>query len=213
MSLKLHAFPLSPRGFKVLAAANHLGLDYEFIMVNLGAGEQKRPAFVALNPNARMPVLEEDGFVLWESNAILQYLATKKPEAGLLPMDEHGRADVMRWMFWDSCHWDPACAILIFENLVKPFFNLGTPDPAEIAKGVQRFHQFATVLEAQLGSRKFICGDKPTIADFTIASPLNSAEQAKFPLEPYANIRRWYGAVSSLPAWQKTMAAAIRPAA
>lgn len=55
MSLKLHAFPLSPRGFKVLAAANHLGLDYEFIMVNLGSGEQKRPEFLALNPNARMP--------------------------------------------------------------------------------------------------------------------------------------------------------------
>ena len=213
MSLKLHAFPLSPRGFKVLAAANHLGLDYEFIMVNLGSGEQKRPEFLALNPNARMPVLEDDGFVLWESNAILQYLAAKKPDAGLLPMDERGRADVTRWLFWDSCHWDPACVIFIFENLVKQVLKMGAPDTAEIAKGEQRFHQFATVLEAQLASRKFICGDKPTIADFAIASPLNLAEQAKFPLEPYVNIRRWYGAVSALPAWQKTLAAAAPPAA
>ena len=90
MSLQLHAFPHSPRGFKVLAAANHLGLDYEFHLVDLGKGDQRRPEFLALNPNGRMPVLEDDGFVLWESNAILQYLADKRPEAGMLPMDARG---------------------------------------------------------------------------------------------------------------------------
>ncbi len=206
MTLKLHAFPFSPRGFKVLAVANYLGLDYEFCLVDLGKGEQKRPEFLALNPNGRMPVLEEDGFSLWESNAILTYLAGKKPEAGLLPADERGRADVMRWMFWDSAHWDSICAIFIYENLVKTFFKLGEPDAAELAKAEQRFHQFAPVLDAQLKTRKFICGDKPTIADFTIASPLNAAEPAKFPLGPYAAIRRWYSDMSALPAWRKTLA-------
>ena len=206
MSLKLHSFPLSPRGFKVLAVANYLGLDYEFCLVDLGKGEQKRPEFLALNPNGRMPVLEEDGFSLWESNAILTYLAGKKPEAGLLPSDERGRADVMRWMFWDSAHWDSICAIFIYENLVKSLFNRGTADSAELAKGEQRFAQFAPVLDAQLKTHKFICGGKPTIADFTIASPLNAAEPAKLPLAPYANIRRWFGDMAALPAWQKTLA-------
>lgn len=207
MSLKIHAFPLSPRGFKVLAVANHLSLDYEFCLCDLTKGDQKNPAFMALNPNARMPVLEDDSFVLWESNAILEYLATKKRDGGLLPQDDRGRADVMRWMFWDACHWDPTCAIFIFENLVKPFFNLGPSDAAEIAKGEQRFQTFAPVLDAQLKAHKFITGDKPTIADFAIASPLNNAEAAKIPVAPYAAIKRWFADMSALPAWQKTLAA------
>lgn len=207
MSLRIHAFPLSPRGFKVLAVANHLGLDYEFRNCDLTKGDQKRPEFVALNPNARMPVMEDDDLVLWESNAILQYLAEKKPEGGLLPLDARGRSDAMRWMFWDSCSWDPACVVFIFENMVKPFFGLGEADLAEIAKGRPRFEKFATVLDDQLKTRKFICGDKPTIADFTIAAPLNAAEPAKIPLAPYAAIRRWYAEMSALPAWKKTLSA------
>jgi len=207
MSLKLHAFPRSPRGFKVLALADHLGLDYEQCFVDLGKGQQKSAQFLALNPNGKMPVLEEDGFSLWESNAILTYLAGKKPTAGLLPTDERGRADVMRWMFWDSAHWDSTCAIFIYENWVKAVFGVGAPDPSEIAKGEQRFHQFAAVLEAQLKTHKFICGEKPSIADFAIASPLIIAETAKFPLADYPQIRRWYEEMASLPAWKKAMAA------
>ena len=85
--LNLYVFPPSPRAFKVIALAAHLGIDYEKRIVDLTKGEQRRPEFTALNPNQRMPVMEEDGFVLWESNAILQYLADKKPTSGLLPTD------------------------------------------------------------------------------------------------------------------------------
>ncbi len=71
-----------------------------------------------------MPVIEEDGWTLWESNAIVQYLATRKWDAGLLPRDERARADVTRWLFWDSAHWDQACAILrSSRNFVKGFFG------------------------------------------------------------------------------------------
>ena len=69
-----------------MALANHLGLDCEIRVVNLFKGEQHQPGFAALNPNERMPVLEDDSFVLWESNAILQYLAAKKPGSGLWPI-------------------------------------------------------------------------------------------------------------------------------
>src|SRR5437660_9116407 len=77
MSLKLYVFPPSPRAFKVLLAAHQLGIDYELRLVDLTKGDQKAPSFLSLNPNARMPVLDDDGFILWESNAIVEYLASK----------------------------------------------------------------------------------------------------------------------------------------
>ncbi|MDE2183877.1 MAG: glutathione S-transferase family protein [Alphaproteobacteria bacterium] len=206
MSLVIHAFPQSPRNFKVLAVANHLGLDYRYHQIDLLKGAQKSPEFMALNPNGRAPVIEDDGFVLWESNAILQYLATKKPQAGLMPMHEKGRADVTRWLFWDSCHWDPACIPFIFENILKALRGMGAPDAAKLGEAEPKFAQAAAILEAQLASQKFVCGDSLTLADFALAAPLNLTGEAKYPLGPYAAIKRWYGEVSSLPAWRRTSA-------
>src|SRR5262249_7210021 len=133
--LKLHVAPPSPRAFTVLAVARHLGIEFELCPVDLLNGAQRRPEFTRLNPNQMMPVLEEDGFVLWESNAIAQYLAAKKPDGGLLPSDPRGRADVARWQLWDGAHWDPACATLVFERLLKKLFGQGDPTPSQVEKG------------------------------------------------------------------------------
>jgi glutathione S-transferase len=204
--LNLYVFPPSPRAFKVMALAAHLGIDYEKRIVDLTKGEQRRPEFAKLNPNQRMPVLEEDGFVLWESNAILQYLADKKPASGLLPADPRGRADVTRWQCWDLANWDPACAIMIFERLVKKLLHIGDPDPVEIARGEERFHRVANILDAHLKGRNYITGDKLTVADFSIGAPLNLAAPAQLPVSGYAEIRRWHANLSELPAWRQSIA-------
>ena len=204
--ITLHAFPPSPRAFKVIALAAHLQLDYKLHIVDLTKGDQNNAEFAALNPNKRMPVLEEDGFVLWESNAILQYLASKRAESGLLPTDARARADVTRWQCWDLAHWDPACAQIIFERLVKKLLNIGEPDSAEIAKGEQRFHSGATVLDGHLKGRRYVTGDTLTVADFSLGAPLTLAAPAQLPLEPYKEIRRWYAELCELPAWRKSVA-------
>ena len=206
MSLTLHAFPPSPRSFKVLAVAHHLGVDYKLALCDLTKGDQKSAAYTMLNPNQRVPSLEDGDFKLWESNAICQYLATKKPEAGLLPTDERARADTARWQFWESTTWDPACAILVYERAVKQFFGGGAPDPVEVEKGLQRFHRAAGVLDGHLKGRKYVCGNQLTLADFAIGSDLTMAEPAQLPLEKYGEIRRWAGALAELPAWKKTRA-------
>jgi glutathione S-transferase len=211
MTLKLHAFPPSPRGFKVVAVATHLGVPHEFVLCDLTKGTQKTPAFTALNPNQRMPVLEGDGWSLWESNAIAQYLATQKP--GLLPMDERARADVTRWMFWESADWDPACATLIFERFVKGFFGGGPADPAEVEKGLTKFHKAAKVLNAHLKGRKFVCGEQLTVADFSLGAPLIMAAPAALPVQDYPEIARWYAQLEALPAWQTTLAMGQMPQA
>lgn len=211
--MKIYAFPPSPRSFKVLVAANHLGLDYELEFVDLTKGEQMQPRIIALNPDHRLPILEDDGYVLWESNAILQYLAAKKPESGLLPLhDIKPGLAVVRWLFWDSAHWDSACATLVFEHVVKAIVGMGEPDPEAIARGEKNFARCADVLEGQLDKHRFIAGDHLTIADFALGSSLILAEAAHYPLQSHKAIRRWHAELSALPAWQQT-AAAAQPAA
>ena len=212
--MKLHVAPPSPRAFKVLAVARYVGLDFELCPVDLLHGAQLTPEFTALNPNQKMPVLEEDGFVLWESNAIMQYLAGRKPQSGLLPSDERGRLDVTRWQFWDVAHWDSPVETLLLENFIKPrFLGVTERDDAAVAKATEHFHRAAAVLDGQLKGRRYVIGDTLTVADFSLGAPLNYATQARFPLEPYGEIRRWHASLMTLPAWQKTMAQGALPAA
>ena len=214
MSIEIYAFPPSPRAFKVMAVANHLGLDWTLRLVDLIQGEQKSPQYEALNPNMRMPTLKDGDYVLWESNAICQYLAAKKPDSGLLPKDERGRLDVTRWQFWDLAHWDPTCSIFAFEYVVKPVvLKIGEPDMAAVAKGTEAFHRAAKVLDGQLKGKKFVTGDTLTVADFSLGAPMKLAEIAHYPLEPYREIKRWYATLAALPAWQKTLAQTAMPTA
>ena len=206
--MKLHVAPPSPRAFKVLAIARQLGLEFELCSVDLVKGEQLRPEFTRLNPNQKMPVLEDDGFVLWESNAIAQYLAAKKPEAGLLPSDARGRADVMRWQFWDSAHWDPACATLVFERLVKQMFGQGDADRAQVEKGEEAVRRFGGVLNQSLSGRRFLSGDRLSIADFSVGSWLNYAAPGGYPIQDFKEINRWYAGLMELPAWRESI---VRP--
>src|SRR5262245_22982818 len=205
--MKLHVAPPSPRAFKVLAVARHLGLDFELVPVDLLNGANLRPEFAALNPNKRMPVLEDDGFVLWESNAINQYLASKKPEAGLLPADPRARVDVCRWQFWESAHWDPACGTLIFERIVKGIFGRGDPNPAQVEKGEEEVRRFGGVLNDWLAGRAFLCGRHLTLADFTVGAWLNYAERAAFPISDYREIQRWHAGLMEMPAWRESIVA------
>jgi glutathione S-transferase len=104
--------------------------------------------------------------------------------------------------------------VFIFENLVKSvLLKSGEADPAALAKGAESFHRAAQVLDGQLKGKKFVTGDTLTVADFSLGAPLNIAEMARLPLEPYAEIKRWYGTLRALPAWQRTLAQCTMPAA
>jgi len=214
MTIELYVFPPSPRVFKVMAVANHLGIDWTLHPVDLIKGEQKSGEFAALNPNMRMPVLKDGSYVLWESNAIGQYLAGKNAESRLLPADERGRLDVTRWQFWDLAHWDPPCSIFMFENVIKPaVLKIGEPDPEAITKGSESFHRAAKVLDGQLKGKKFVTGENLTLADFCLGAMMNLADKARYPVESYREIKRWHATLLALPAWQKTLAQSAFPAA
>ena len=148
--MKLYGFPASPNTWKVRALAAYLKMPLEFEFVDLIKGAQQTPAYLALNPTGRTPTLVDGDFKLWESNAILQYLASKNATP-LYPNDAKGRADISRWQCWDLAHWGAqACQPLTFENLVKKFVNLGAPDEAAVAKATEAFNKEAKMLDAHL---------------------------------------------------------------
>jgi glutathione S-transferase len=209
MTLQLHVFPPSPRAFKVLAVANHLGLAYEPRLVHLFEGEQDRPAFVALNPNRRMPVLCDDGFVLWEANAITQYLAAKAPAAGLGPRDAREQADINRWQFWDLAHWEPAIAPFIRENVKKPFFGQA-PDPQVVCDAEAAFDPVAAILEDHLTRHDHVACGRLTVADFALGAVMNAREVARLPVAGYSHLLAWHARLQALPAWGATAEQARR---
>ncbi len=213
MSIEIYALPPSPRAFKAIAVANHLGLDVAVRALDFSKGDHQSPEYAALNPNMLMPTLRDGDYVLWESNAIMQYLAGRKPQSGLLPTDERGRLDVTRWQFWDLAHLDPAVETLLLENFIKPnFLGVTERDEAAVAKATERFHRAAAVLDRQLEGKKYVTGETLTLADFSLGAPLHYAVPGRFPLEPYGEIRRWHASLMALPAWQKTVVASALPA-
>src|SRR6266545_3307458 len=204
MIMKLYGIPPSPNTWKVRAVAAHLGLPLDFQAVDVAKGEQRSPGYLALNPTGRTPTLVDGSVVLWESTAIMQYLASSKPNT-LWPNDPRARADIMRWQSWQLQHWGKeACDPLLFERVVKSFFNWGSPDAAVEEKATAAFHREAQVLDAHLSKQRHLAGDDFTLADFSVAAPLFHAQAADFPLAPYARIQEWFGRVSALPAWQAT---------
>jgi glutathione S-transferase len=209
--MKLYLFPPSSRALAIVALKNHLALDCELRLIDLGRGDQLTPEYLALNPNRKMPTLEDDGFVLWESNAILFYMAAMRPESGLWPLDLRGQADVIRWLAWESAHWDAeSCGMVAFERASKGVLGLGAPDPAFIARGEQNFARFAAVLDEHLKSRAWLIGERLTIADFSVGAFVPTAARLGLPVARFPQIDRWYRSLASLPGWQDALAAKDR---
>jgi glutathione S-transferase len=208
MTMKLYFFPPSSRALAIVALKNHLALDCEMQPIDLGRGDQLTPEYLALNPNKKMPTLEDDGFVLWESNAILFYMAANRPDTGLWPSDLKGQADVMRWLAWESAHWDAeSCGMVAYEKASKAVLGRGSPDPAFIARGEQNFARFADVLDGSLRGKTWLLGERLTIADFSIGGLVPSAERMGLPVGDFPEIVRWYGGLMGLTAWREAAAA------
>ena len=203
--MKLYYHPNSPNCVDVLATANQLGITLDLELVDLTKGVQKNPAYLKINPNGRVPALVDGDFILSESNAIMQYLASKKPGNTLWPEDLETRADVTRWQFWQASQWNRGAGMLVWENLIKRLFNLGEPDPAKIKEGTDLFHASAAVLDGHLKDRQFMVGKNPTLADFSLATMLIYSGPGKYPLENYPNIRSWYARIAALDAWKKAL--------
>ena len=192
----------TPNTRKPCAVARHLDAPVDFIHVDLAKGEHKAPEFLAINPNGKVPALRDGDTHLWESAAIMCYLA-QKAGSDLWPSDPARQIDVMRWLQWDTAHFSRHGQTLLFQNYMKQAFGMGEPDQDAIDEATQFWHQFAGVLNGHLTNRDNLVGDGLTVADFAVASVLPYAEPAKLPLDEYTEINRWHAAMMKLPAWRE----------
>ena len=201
--MKLYIHPLSQNARKVRIVARLLEIPLDERLVDLMKREGQRPDYLALNPNGMVPLLQDGKFVLWESNAICQYLASNKPNL-LWPDDQHKRADISRWQFWELAHWAQALSYFFKENMIKKFTGEGDPDPAELKKGEERLSRFGGMLDHHLSAHRYLVGDALTLADISVASHLMHAEMGKVPVDRFPHVVRWFGDISLMPAWRAT---------
>ena len=212
--MRLHHSPFSANARRAVMTALHLGLvrdenegvgpRVELVVVDLKAGQQRTPAYLKLNPNGRVPTLEDGNFALTESHAIMQYLADLTPGQTIYPTELRARANVNRWLFWNAHHFAPAVAVLNREYNVKKILGLGDPDPKEVERGNQLVTQCITVLDAHLAGREWVAEDKVTLADLALSTPLANAASAHVPMESATNLQRWLARVQELSAWKKS---------
>lgn len=188
--MELFADPISINCRKVIAGLALMDVDYKLSRVGFFEGEQKSPEYLQINPNASLPSLRDGDLILWESNAILQYAASKYGKTEAYPVDLAARTDVDRWLFWECGSWFASCYIYMVENCVKPILG-AEPDAAILAAEDANFHKLAGVLDARLGETPYVCGSVPTIADVAIASPMHLHGWQQLPLKNYTNIMRW----------------------
>lgn len=202
--MRLYHHPISSNARRVMMAAIHLDLQLDLTEINLmDAGDRHRLA--ALNPNGMLPVLQDGEFILWESCAIMQYLAdTTVGGEALYPRDPAQRADVNRWMLWACQHFAPAISVLTWENIWKGKTGGGARDPLEVARGTVDLARHAAVLDRHLRAHAWVAGDALSLADFALAAPLMYAGPARLPLDGYIHLAAWHARIRQLPAWRQT---------
>jgi len=192
---------------KVMFAVEELGLAYERHDAGGAFGRVDTPEYRAMNPNGKVPVVEDDGFVLWESNAIVRYLAAAHGAGGLWPDNRHLRADADRWMDWQATEATPAMRDVFWQLIrTKP----AERNQAAIEASVRQSERMMAILDARLTGRLFVVGDCVTVADIALGPvahrwlnlPLG---EAGFSRTPRPQVERWYERLRSRPAAQKSM--------
>lgn len=189
--MKLYHLPLSGHAHRAVLFLSLLGQKAELIEVDLANGEHRTPEYLKLNPFGQVPVLDDHGFVVNDSNAILVYLATKLGRKDWLPDDLETAARIQKWLSVAAGEiaYGPCAA-----RLITVF---GADFRAE--EVIARAHRILTLIEQELDQHLFMIADTPTIADVALYSYIVGAPEGNVDLMPYENIRQWLARIEALP--------------
>lgn len=189
--IKLYRYPLSGHSHRVELFLSLLGLLVELIDVDLVAGAQKTPAFLEMNPFGQVPVIQDGGITLADSNAILVYLANQYADGQWLPRDPVGAAEVQRWLSVAAglLAYGPAAARLI------TVFGA----PLNATEVIARANGLFAVMETVLQKSAFLVGEAPTLADIANYTYIALAPEGNISLTPYPHLRSWLARIEALP--------------
>lgn len=189
--MKLYFHPISGHAHRARLFLSLIGADVEIVDVDLAKGQHKSPEYLALNRFGQVPLLDDDGVIVPDSNAIMIYAAKKFGRTDWLPEDPAAAAAVQRWLSVAAGQiaFGPAAARLV------TIFNAGF-NPEEV---IGRAHAILKVIEAELVGRQWIAADHPTIADVALYSYIARAPEGNVDLSAYANVKAWLGRIEALP--------------
>ncbi|HEX2672247.1 MAG TPA: glutathione S-transferase family protein [Polyangiaceae bacterium] len=198
--MKLYDVKGSPNCFKVRVLARELGLTLELVPIDLS--QPKSADHLARNPTGKVPTfIDDDGFVLWESAAILIHLAEKRPDARLLPSEAHARAEVMRSLFFAATHIQPWLSVLGQERIVKA----RRAEPADVGVltlAERELSRFLSILEEGLAERDYLANEF-SLADIAVGCTLEYCESRGFELSAYPKLVAWRERLRRRPSWRE----------
>ena len=191
--LKIYGGDLSSPANKVRFVANSLGLQYEYIQIKIREGQNRTPEFLKLHPAGKIPVIDDDGFVLFESNAIIRYLA-RKQKSPLYPSDLKQRAVVEQWMDFSSIHVGDAVSRLFYNRVLAPMIKVPVNEQS-IQDGINFLSRFLPIVNNQLGENFYLAGQEVSLADIVLLAVLDPCEVSGIDISSYSNIVKWRNAL------------------
>lgn len=203
--MKLYNGNFSPNALRVRAVASELEIDLEIIEVDVRGGDNKKEAYLAINPNAKVPVLVDGDITIWESRAINNYLASLRPERGLYPDDPKVRAIVDQWSYWQAIHLGPAMQAVAFQKFTKQRMGRGDPDQVVVDAQMKNVDQFLAVLEKNMAEKEWAAGSL-SVADFALASTFQFRKQAEISLDKLPGVSAWITRLEARNSWQAAIA-------
>jgi len=187
--LKIYGSDLSSPANKVRFVANYLGLKYDYIVVKLREGEHLKPEFLKINPVGKIPAIDDDGFTMFESNAICRYLADKN-NSPIYPRGLKERAFVDEWLDFGSMHVNMAVSKVVYNRIFAPLRKVEV-DERSVKEGLEFLTRFLPVVDNQLAKSKYVTGSQITLPDFNLLAGLDPAEAANIDITQHKNIARW----------------------
>lgn len=200
--MKLYGFPMSPNVKRAQITLEEAGATYELVPVDLTQGEHKQPAYLALNPNGRVPTLVDGELVLWESHAICEYVAAKYPTAKLGGQSPEEIGSIAKWTYANAAHFGPAFAG-IFAHTIRLPEEQRIPRIAE--NGRAEATRMLGILNDALAGKRHLVGERLTIADISFAPSLSFAPMLGFDLGMWPNVASWLAALKERPAVKKVL--------